>query len=685
MKFKSIKIRMLAMILPIILVAVTVFTMISVVSGKNIIDQQVTDRMKAEQEAKSNAISKELDKVYVSANNLAATISEIYKTADLTQIEHLLSQVAESEDIIFGAGVWFEANVYDEDKTYVGPYAYRDGSSVVTTYEYSTPEYDYFKQDYYTIAKMTPTATMTKPYYDDNSKMYLSSCTAAIYNSSGGFAGCVTVDIVLDDLQGLITSAQIGDSGSAFLIDGDGIYLGHQDQSKVEAGLSILEEENSSLAEAAKIIMDQESGMTTFTDSKDTYRLYYGTIPDINWKIVFQIPESEINAPVNQLIVLLLIVGAVVVVITSASILLQISFITKRIRNVKNFVEKLDQRDYTTPDMNITAQDEIGKMGISLNGMYQSNKAVITDMAEYSHQLDESSHNLHNSAEELMKQFHSIQEFMSAVNEAMMASSAATEEVNASTEEVDSYITLMTEESEQSRNKTKAIGQHAKTIKDKSQDAYTYATQLAGEYQNRLQAGIDNIAVVDSIGDLAKVISGIAGQINLLSLNASIEAARAGEHGAGFSVVALEIGKLANETSSAVNRISDTISLVKNAVDELVHGSSSLLTFVEDTVTPDYNYFIDVAKQYGNDADEMYENAERIAEMSENIKRIMSEVGDAIGNITESTQATAENSSRTLESVHEVAKVVNQVTEMSDTNRNISGNLNQIVDQFKLS
>lgn len=58
---------------------------------------------------------------------------------------------------------------------------------------------------------------------------------------------------------------------------------------------------------------------------------------------------------------------------------------------------------------------------------------------------------------------------------------------------------------------------------------------------------------------MAEVISEIADQINLLSLNASIEAARAGEQGKGFAVVAGEIGNLAGETTAAVNKIKEQL------------------------------------------------------------------------------------------------------------------------------
>src|SRR5699024_10984480 len=81
---------------------------------------------------------------------------------------------------------------------------------------------------------------------------------------------------------------------------------------------------------------------------------------------------------------------------------------------------------------------------------------------------------------------------------------------------------------------------------------------------NRLN---DNAKQVESI---TTMVGDIAEQTNLLALNASIEAARAGEHGKGFAVVAEEVRKLADESTQAVQRISELISLIQDDVKQVV-------------------------------------------------------------------------------------------------------------------
>jgi methyl-accepting chemotaxis protein len=197
-----------------------------------------------------------------------------------------------------------------------------------------------------------------------------------------------------------------------------------------------------------------------------------------------------------------------------------------------------------------------------------------------------------------------------------MSSSAATQEVNASTEEVNSSASILSEQALRSKNMANEIMVRAKDVEERSRLAYDNAINLSKQYDESLQKSIDNAQIVESIGTLAGIISNIAEQINLLSLNASIEAARAGEQGKGFAVVASEIGKLAGDTTETVTKIQDTVEDVQKAFLKLTEDAKDILGFVNNTVTPDYEEFVKVGKQYGNDASEVDEISSQISEMS---------------------------------------------------------------------
>jgi len=195
---------------------------------------------------------------------------------------------------------------------------------------------------------------------------------------------------------------------------------------------------------------------------------------------------------------------------------------------------------------------------------------------------------------------------------------------------------------------------------------------------------MENAKVVEDVGRMTKVISDIARQINLLSLNASIEAARAGDQGRGFAVVASEIGKLANETSFAVVNIQKTIEQVETAFGDFIKSTEEILDFLVHTVTPDYDSLVQTANQYEQDAASIAAMSETLSHMSDNIRHIMSEVTKAVQNIAESAETTATVSSSIMDSVNEVSIVIADIGDMSDKQQDISNELNEVVGSVRL-
>ena len=97
---------------------------------------------------------------------------------------------------------------------------------------------------------------------------------------------------------------------------------------------------------------------------------------------------------------------------------------------------------------------------------------------------------------------------------------------------------------------------------------------------------------------MAEVIMKISKQTNLLALNAAIEAARAGEQGKGFAIVAEEIRKLAEQSSSTIFSIENIIEQVQEDFENLSKSSEDILKFVDEKVSPDYQMLVDIGIRY---------------------------------------------------------------------------------------
>ena len=526
-------------------------------------------------------------------------------------------------------------------------------------------------------------AVITDPYYDPSSGMIMSSCSTPIV-VNGSKIGCVTVDIELSSITELIGNVKVGESGVGILITGDGVLIAGHDDKMVQDGANITSDANASFAAMGQEVIANRSGASSYKDGKEEYKVFYDTIPETGWILLISIRAYELLRPIYVLINTLVFVCVIAVVLATIIIVIGIGGVAKTIRRVQNFASELAGGDFTVQRLSVKGRDELAVMSDSLNEMYGNNKGVISSIAEYSVDINDSSSKLKVAAQDLKIEFDKIVDIMTAVNSDMMNSSAATEELSASVDQVAQSADNLNEETKGSLDLAVDIQKRANAIGKESQEAFDKSQTLQNSFQTKLEESIAQSKVVENIGEMASVIADIADQITLLSLNASIEAARAGEQGKGFAVVATEIGKLAGQTTDSVEKIQDTISAIQDAFEGLETNAKSLLDYVSGTVTPDYKNFVSVAERYGQDAESIKNSSEKLSVMTDSIQNIMSEVRLALQNIAEATQNTAANSGEVMDSVENLSETVAEINNMSDKQNAISDELTQVVKKFKL-
>ena len=722
MKLKSISLKMILGILPVVILAIIVLTQLSVRNSRTVIGEQLQSRIHSELASKTGVITNQMELVKMSAYSLAESVAivcgegagtdkiivdgyaeasgendwestEQVKTGEnkissnekIAEIETILNHALTQNGTVIGAGAWFEPYAFDKNEKYMGPYVFRSGSETEVTYDYSNEEYNYFEQEYYLMSQGSTEPVFTAPYYDETSGVVMISCSMQVVTENGEYIGCITVDMSFDSVLAEVSNIEVGENGDILLfVNTTGTYLECEDEKKLTSGMSIFNEEGE-LKDAATQMASEKNGETSYKKDGEKYNLYYSFIEGMDLSVAMRIPQSDIDAPSNLLYKKLMAISAIAILLTVLVIILQVHSISKNLRVVKKFGESLADGNFTIDEMKVKSGDELGMMSKTLNSMFRSNKKMLTNISKHAQRIRTSSNQVKDASEELQKSFTDVDAMMESVNDAMLSTSASTEEVNASAEEVAATVGVLVSEADGSKNMAEEIKDRAGKIEASSQKSYDHALVLSKQFEENLQMSMKNAQVVENIQKMAEMISNIADEINLLSLNAAIEAARAGESGRGFSVVADEVRKLAGETSSAVKEIQDTISDIEQAFTKLTEDSASMLGFLKDTVTPDYCSFVEFAKQYDADAEAVEDISTKMSEMSVNIERIMEEVATAIQTIAESSQETSDNSQRIIATMEGMAEVVETVAAMSKEQEDIAEALNGEVERFHLT
>lgn len=259
--------------------------------------------------------------------------------------------------------------------------------------------------------------------------------------------------------------------------------------------------------------------------------------------------------------------------------------ISKPIVSLVEYVKPLASGDFTGKSLKINSNDEIGELSKNIDKMVGQLKILIGQVSQSSEQVAATSQQLFSSTEQTSQS-------ISMINDSIQEVASGTNQQVDTIEEIGGNIVNITTNIEDIttsiQNVTVTSASTAATAESGSEVVGKAVEQMQIINQNVSEtAEVINYLHESSnqISEIVTLISNIANQTNLLALNASIEAARAGEHGKGFSVVAEEVRKLAEESGSAAKQISEKIIYMQDQSYKAVETMSKGYQAVQEGLT----------------------------------------------------------------------------------------------------
>lgn len=272
--------------------------------------------------------------------------------------------------------------------------------------------------------------------------------------------------------------------------------------------------------------------------------------------------DNEANATYASVRTTMIIVLVLVLLITIGVVLYLMREIKSGVNAVLKGAKEGEARNlaYRIP---VDRSDEFGHIAASFNHMFDEFRDMTKEFQASADIVDQSAIQLTETAEQSAEATQSIAQSITEVagstQEQMDYVTKTKEEVDAFSEGVDKSLATMN-----------TIRRHVEVTTQMTQEGGKLVQATVEQMHSIADTVEHSSAVIEKLGERSKeigaiidTISGIAEQTNLLALNAAIEAARAGEHGRGFSVVAEEVRKLAEESQEAATKISDLIAAIQ--------------------------------------------------------------------------------------------------------------------------